>query len=250
MERAAVILAAGKGTRMPSNRPKVMHEIGGRPMVLHVIDTIRDIWGERIYLVVGYMAEKVVEAVKQDDGPHRGVEFVYQREQLGTGHAVLQCEDAMADFDGTVIVLNGDVPCLRARTIERFAQYHDAENAAGTVLTAMVDDATGYGRIVRDADGSLLRIVEEKDASDDEKRIQEINSGLFCFNKRALFEALRTTDRDNAQNEYYLTDVIDVLKRRGEGVRAFCVDDPREVSGVNTEEELDAVRRYFKGQSM
>ncbi|MEJ2720818.1 MAG: NTP transferase domain-containing protein [bacterium] len=247
MERAAVILAAGKGTRMPSDIPKVMHDIGGRPMVLHVIDTIRRVCGNQIYLVVGYMAEKVVAAVEADAGSRDGVRFVYQRQQLGTGHAVLQCEDALAGFDGTVIVLNGDVPCLRWETIRAFVEYHGAERAAATVLTAKIDNPSGYGRIVKDADGSLLGIVEEKDATDREKRINEINSGLFCFDKRRLFDALKATDRDNAQSEYYLTDVIGVLKERGETVRAFCVDDPMEVSGVNTEAELDTVRRYFEG---
>ncbi|UCG52438.1 MAG: NTP transferase domain-containing protein [Candidatus Latescibacterota bacterium] len=242
MKRAAVILAAGKGTRMPADKPKVMHEIEGKPMVIHVIDAIRGVFGSDIYVVVGYMAEQVVAACHNED-----VEFVYQREQLGTGHAVLQCEDALRDITGTVAVLNGDVPCLRTRTIEGFLDYHDSEAAAATVLTAVLENPTGYGRIVRAPDDSLLKIVEQKDATSAEKKICEINSGLFCFDKSPLFDALKSTDRDNAQNEYYLTDVIGVLKSRGEPVRAYCVADPREVSGVNTEEELAAVRSYFEG---
>jgi bifunctional UDP-N-acetylglucosamine pyrophosphorylase/glucosamine-1-phosphate N-acetyltransferase len=249
MRRAAVILAAGKGTRMPSDIPKVMHEVGDRPMVLHVVDTIRGVCDGGIFLVVGYMAEKVIEAVKGRGSVDEAVEFVYQREQLGTGHAVLQCEDALSGFDGTVIVLNGDVPGLKAETIEKFAGYHDNEGAAATVLTATVERPAGYGRIVKDSEGALLRIVEEKDASDEEKKIREINSGLFCFDKSQLFGALKSTDRENAQNEYYLTDIIDVLKQKGESVRAFCVDDPREVSGVNTVQELEAVRSYLEGSS-
>jgi len=251
MQRAAVILAAGKGTRMPSDIPKVMHKIGGRPMVLHVIDTIRRVCDGGIYIVVGYMAEQVVEAVEQDTSrPVDGaVEFVYQHEQLGTGHAVLQCKNALKDFDGTVVVLNGDVPGLRAETIEEFAGYHDAEKAAATVLTAKVRNPKGYGRIVRGEDKALMKIVEEKDASEAEKKIDEINSGLFCFDKSELFGALSSTDRDNAQNEYYLTDVIGVLSQQGKRVRAFCVDDAREVSGVNTVEELEAVRRFLEGSS-
>ena len=245
VKRAAVILAAGKGTRMPASEiPKVMHQVGGKPMVAHVVEAIRRVCDDRIYVVVGYEAEQVVGALR-----NLAVRFVHQREQLGTGHAVIQCEEALKGFSGTVIVLNGDVPCLRSETIEKFAHYHDAEGAAATVLTAVVEIPTGYGRIVRASDDSLLGIVEEKDATAEERGIREINSGLFCFEKEKLFEALSATDRDNAQKEYYLTDVIRVLKRRGEPVRAYRVDDPWEVLGVNTEDELKAVRVYFEGLS-
>jgi bifunctional UDP-N-acetylglucosamine pyrophosphorylase/glucosamine-1-phosphate N-acetyltransferase len=242
VKRAAVILAAGKGTRMPaSDLPKVMHEVKGRPMVSHVVDAVRPLCAERIYVVVGYKAEQVVGALKQ-----AGVEFVRQSEQLGTGHAVIQCEEVLRGFSGTVLVLNGDVPCLRTRTIEEFVGYHDSEGAAATVLTAEVEDPKGYGRIVRGSDQSLVAIVEEKDADDADKRIREINSGLFCFEKEKLFEALAATTRDNVQREYYLTDVIGVLKRKGDTVRAYRAADPREVSGVNTEDELRAARKYFE----
>lgn len=245
MDRAAVVLAAGKGTRMPaSDIPKVMHEIRGRPMVAYVVDAIRKVCGPRVYVVVGYRAETVVQAFENS-----GVEYVYQHEQLGTGHAVQQCEEALKGFSGTVIVLNGDVPCVRSETIEAFAGYHDSELAAATVLTAAVDDPTGYGRIVRDDDGSLLEIVEEKDATEEQRTIREINSGLFCFDSSRLFDALAATNRDNVQDEYYLTDVIGVLAYRGEPVRAFRVDEAWEVVGVNTEQELTAVRRYFEGLS-
>jgi UDP-N-acetylglucosamine diphosphorylase/glucosamine-1-phosphate N-acetyltransferase len=242
---AAVILAAGKGTRMPAGDiPKVMHRVRGKPLVGHVIDAIRPVCGDRIYLVVGYKAELVVEAFKE-----AGVTFVYQREQLGTGHAVIQCETALEKITGTVIVLNGDVPCLRSETIREFARYHEQEHASATVLTALLDDPTGYGRIVRAPDDSLERIVEEKDANDRERSIREINSGLFCFEKTRLFDALSAIDRDNAQKEYYLTDVIGILKGMGDPVRAYRAADPWEVSGVNTEKELVAVRKYFEGLS-
>jgi len=242
MQRAAVILAAGKGTRMSaSDIPKVMHGVKGKPMVAHVVEAVRPLCADRICVVVGYKAEQVVDALKD-----AGVSFVYQTEQLGTGHAVIQCEEALKEFSGTVVVLNGDVPCLRTKTIEEFARYHDCEDSAATVLTAEVDNPKGYGRIVRAPDGSLVGIVEEKDAGEGERRIREINSGLFCFEKAKLFEALPETNRENVQREYYLTDVIGVLKRRGDRVRVYRVADPREVSGVNTEEELRAVRAYFE----
>lgn len=241
MANAAIILAAGKGTRMESDLPKVLHAIDGRPMVAYVIDAIQEICDGGIYLVVGYQADKVIAACKD-----AGVDFVHQYEQLGTGHAVQQCEEALKGFEGTVIVLNGDVPCLRSTTIDSFRRAHLKNGAAATVLSAKLDDPTGYGRIVKDADGGLFGIVEEKDADPKTKRIREINSGLFCFDKSKLFEALRSTGRENAQNEYYLTDVVQILRGNGETVGAYCVEDAAEVAGVNTEEELDGVRRHLQ----
>jgi bifunctional UDP-N-acetylglucosamine pyrophosphorylase/glucosamine-1-phosphate N-acetyltransferase len=241
MKTAAVILAAGQGTRMKSDLPKVLHTINGRPMLSFVVDSVRGFTPEKTAVVIGYQAERVRVALGD-----AGVEFVLQEEQLGTGHAVLQCEDALAGFEGTVIVLNGDVPLLRSETLSEFADYHAAQKAAGTVLTAVLPDATGYGRIVRAQDDSLLKIVEHKDARPDELSIREVNSGLFCFEKNALFEALHGLDRDNAQAEYYLTDVIELMRNKGLDVRAHRVEDEREVSGVNNVEELETIRRYFE----
>jgi UDP-N-acetylglucosamine diphosphorylase/glucosamine-1-phosphate N-acetyltransferase len=242
MSIAAIILAAGKGTRMSSDLPKVLHRIGDRPMISYVIDAVEPITGDRVYVVVGYRADDVIAACSDRD-----VHFVTQAEQLGTGHAVMQCEEQLEGFSGTVIVVNGDVPCLRSESIREFIRVHRDNNAAATVLTAVLEDAAGYGRIVKDGDGSLLRIVEEKDADEDTERIKEINSGLFCFDKDQLFEALKSIDRQNAQNEYYLTDVIAALRSSGHDVRAHCADNAREVSGVNTDEELEAIREYLKG---
>jgi bifunctional UDP-N-acetylglucosamine pyrophosphorylase/glucosamine-1-phosphate N-acetyltransferase len=239
---AAVILAAGQGKRMNSDLPKVLHTIGERPMVLHVIDVVKAIGAARVIVVTGYQAERVESACAGT-----GVLFARQHEQLGTGHAVMQAEGHLAGFDGTVVVLNGDVPGLRAATIRRFIEHHRAGGGAATVLTARVADPAGYGRIVRDAAGKLERIVEHRDATDAERAIDEINSGLFCFEARELFPALRRVTRRNAQNEYYLTDVIGLLRAEGRGVAAYCVDDPREVSGVNNPDELDAVRRFVEG---
>lgn len=241
MSCASVILAAGKGTRMSGDLPKVLHEIDGRPMVAYVVDAVRALCGERIYLVVGYKAETVKERCAGE-----GVTFVLQEEQLGTGHAVMQCEEALEGFAGTVVVLNGDVPGLRAETVRNLWEFHRTENAAATVLTAELDDPTGYGRILRDDDGAVARIVEQKDADRDTRAIREINSGLFCFDKVKLFDVLRSTGRENAQGEYYLTDVIEVLKNRGGRVAAFRVADSREVAGVNTDDELEMVRNYIK----
>ena len=243
MKKAAIILAAGQGTRMKSDLPKVLHTIQDRPMVLYVIDRVKQLFPEKIIVVIGYRADSVRDACGDTD-----VEFVLQQEQLGTGHAVMQCENALSDFEGKVVILNGDVPCLSADTLEGFTGFHEAEAAAGTVLTAELADPSGYGRIVRSSDGSLLKIVEHKDATGVELEIKEINSGLFCFDVKALFDVLNNTDRDNAQKEYYLTDAIEMMRSRGLKVAAYRVEDEREVSGVNTVEELENVRRFLEGR--
>jgi UDP-N-acetylglucosamine diphosphorylase/glucosamine-1-phosphate N-acetyltransferase len=243
MKTAAIILAAGQGTRMKSDLPKVLHTIQDRPMVLYVIDRVKQLNPEKTIVVTGYQSDRVREACRDT-----GVEFVLQEEQLGTGHAVMQCRNALDDFEGNVIILNGDVPCLGAGTLAGFAGFHQAEGAAGTVLTARITNPSGYGRIVRSSSGSLLKIVEHKDATEQELEIDEINSGLFCFDKKALFEALDNTDRDNAQKEYYLPDAIEMMRSRGLKVAAYCVEDEREVSGVNTVEELDNVRAFLEGK--
>jgi UDP-N-acetylglucosamine diphosphorylase/glucosamine-1-phosphate N-acetyltransferase len=236
---AAVILAAGQGKRMQSDLPKVLHAVGGRPMVLHVIDAVKAVAAAPVVVVTGYQAERVEAACAG-----AGVEFVRQHEQLGTGHAVMQAEPLLAGREGTVVVLNGDVPGLRPKTIRSFIDHHDHERSVATVLTAMLDDPSGYGRIVRDARGQLLRIVEERDATQDERAIREINSGLFCFSIPELFSALTRVTRRNAQNEYYITDVIGLLAGEGKRVAAWCIEDAREVAGVNNPDELDAVRRF------
>ena len=237
MKTAAIILAAGQGTRMKSDLPKVLHMIHDRPMVSYVIDTVKTVEPERTIVVIGYQADRVREACAD-----AGVEFVVQKEQLGTGHAVMQCRDALSAFEGTVTVLNGDVPCMRPETLRAFIDFHSEQGAVGTVLTAVLGDAGAYGRIVRGPGDSLLKIVEFKDANQSEREIKEINSGLFCFDKMALFEALDGTNQSNAQREYYLTDAIEMMRNSGLKVAAYRVDDEREVSGINTVEELETIR--------
>jgi len=241
MKTAAIILAAGQGKRMKSDLPKVLHTIDDRPMVSFVVDSVQEFSPDKIVVVVGYQADRVRAALRGTR-----VEFAVQEEQLGTGHAVMQCEEILTGFDGTVMVLNGDVPCLRSDTLRDFTSFHSEQHAAATVLTAVLPDATGYGRIVRASDDSLLKIVEHKDASPDELEIREINSGLFCFDKKALFETLHNLDRDNAQAEFYITDAIELMRLEGLEVRAFRVEDEREVSGVNNLDELEEIRRYFE----
>ncbi len=236
---AVVILAAGQGKRMQSDLPKVLHEINGRPMVRYVIDAVQALRPDKIVVVTGHRAGDVESACAGT-----GVAFARQSPQLGTGHAVMQALPLLSGYAGTIVVLNGDVPGLRTETIRRFIEFHRASHFAATVLTAKLPDPGGYGRIVRDASGRLLRIVEHKDASESERAIDEINSGLFCFEAGDLTASLGRVGRGNAQNEYYLTDVIGLLAAAGRPVGAFCVDDPREVAGVNDLGELEAARRF------
>jgi len=236
---AVVILAAGQGKRMHSDLPKVVHEIEGRPMVCYVIDAVQALQPGKVVVVTGHPAERVESACAGT-----GVLFARQSQQLGTGHAVMQALPLLAGHAGTVVVLNGDVPGLKTETIRRFIEFHRASGFAATVLTARLPDPSGYGRIVRDPSGRLLRIVEQKDAREAERAIDEINSGLFCFESADLVASLARVGRGNAQNEYYLTDVIGLLAEAGKPVGAYCVDDAREVAGVNDLDELEAARRF------
>jgi UDP-N-acetylglucosamine diphosphorylase/glucosamine-1-phosphate N-acetyltransferase len=243
MARAAIILAAGQGTRMKSDIPKVLHRVGGRFLLDYVIDAITAVEPDAVYVVVGFKAEQVTAACEG-----KAVAFVLQEEQLGTGHAVMQCEHELAGFEGTVIVMNGDVPGLRPHTIERFIEFHEKKAVSATVLSALFDNPAGYGRIIKDEAGALIKIVEEKDATPDEREIKEVNSGLFCFDKNELFATLKGVGRTNAQKEFYLTDVIGIMQEEKRPLAAFCVDDPMEVTGVNTLRELQNVGEYLKGK--
>lgn len=238
---AALILAAGEGTRMKSGLAKVLHTVAGKTMIRCVVETVRCTSPERIVVVVGHQAEMVK---KEFDG--EGVEFVLQSERLGTGHAAQMAESLLESFDGTIQVLNGDVPLLTADTLSAFTRYHLDESSRGTVLTAVIDAPKGYGRIVRDSGGGFLRIVEDKDASDEEKRIREINSGIFCFEASDLFSALGHVDRRNVQGEYYITDCMEILRREGKRVAAYRCEQNEEVLGINDTEQLAAAERLLK----
>lgn len=272
-QAAAVILAAGQGTRMKSKRPKVLHEIAGRPMLRHVVDTVRRAGVGRIIVVIGHGAADVKAAVADLD-----LEFVVQAEQLGTGHAVMQAEPLLTDHVGPIVVTCGDVPLLRSQTIATMVEEHERHAAAATVLSAFVDDPDGYGRIVRDAVAAspsaapsaasasttasaspagahkLRRIVEHADASAEERTIREINSGTYCFDGRRLFDALRDVVPDNVQREYYLPDAVHVLARDGRFVQAIAADDADEALGINNRVELaraeSILRRRIAGQWM
>ncbi|MFC4760782.1 bifunctional UDP-N-acetylglucosamine diphosphorylase/glucosamine-1-phosphate N-acetyltransferase GlmU [Fructobacillus durionis] len=222
-----VILAAGNGSRMKSNLPKVLHQVAGKAMVDWVLSSVEPLAPEKILTVTGVGNEKVQAHIGDRS------DFVIQEKQLGTGHAVLQTKAALGDAKGSTLILSGDTPLFTTKTLQALLEEHDRTKAAVTVLTAHADDPTGYGRIVRDDDGLVLKIVEEKDASITERRIQEINTGVYVFNNELLFEALGKVGNDNAQGEYYLPDTLDILRESGHQIAAFETMDFTESLGVN-----------------
>jgi UDP-N-acetylglucosamine diphosphorylase/glucosamine-1-phosphate N-acetyltransferase len=239
--KAAIVLAAGKGKRMLSDLPKVLHEINGRPMVTLLLDTLVPMKFDRIIVVVGHKGELVQKALERYP-----VQFVWQREQLGTGHAVMMTREKMADFDGTTLIAAGDVPFLSARSVNRLFEIHTRTKAVATCLSAMLDDPTGYGRIVREqASDKLREIIEHKDASEEQLEIQEINSGTFCFDNRTLFKVIDQIGNKNSQAEYYLTDVIKLLHDKRLPVSVVAVDNPDEVRGVNDLNQLNELAKKF-----
>ncbi|HET7629491.1 MAG TPA: bifunctional UDP-N-acetylglucosamine diphosphorylase/glucosamine-1-phosphate N-acetyltransferase GlmU [Bacillales bacterium] len=238
--RYAVILAAGQGTRMKSKLYKVLHPVCGKPMVRHVVEQARHSGVDRVVTVVGNGAEAVREELGECS------EYVLQEEQLGTAHAVMQAEPLLGNEEGTTVVLYGDTPLITSETIAALIEHHEnAENAA-TILTAITDDPFGYGRVIRAEDGSVERVVEEKDASEQEKRIQEINTGIYCFHNHELFKSLKQVGNNNAQGEYYLPDCIEILRKEGKSVRAFATADAAETLGVNDRVQLSAVERIMR----
>jgi bifunctional UDP-N-acetylglucosamine pyrophosphorylase/glucosamine-1-phosphate N-acetyltransferase len=239
----AVVLAAGEGTRMRSSRPKPLHLLCGRPMVLHVLDALAEVAVERVVVVVGHAAERVAKQV-QDKAPSTvGLEFVEQRIQRGTGDAVSVAltgfsDSTDSDDDGDIVVLPGDTPLLRPATLAALVRLHRQSDAAATILSAVIDDPTGYGRIVRSKDERVRRIVEHADASDEELEIKEVNTSIYCFRRSVLAPALRRLSPENAQGEYYLSDVAEVLADAGYQVVTLVAPDPVETAGVNDRAQL------------
>lgn len=232
-----LILAAGLGTRMKSDLAKVLHRLDGRPLIEHVVRTAESLHPKGIFAVVGHQADDVKSAVEG-----KGIEFVLQKKQLGTGDAVNAARELLSENDSTVLVLSGDVPLIKAETLRELIAVHRLEEAACTVLTVKLENPFGYGRIVRDESG-FQRIVEQKDASETEREIAEINSGIYCFDSKKLFDALSKVQTNNAQGEYYLTDVPRHLLDAGETVALFLHDEPVEVEGVNDRKQLAAMER-------
>ena len=235
--RMAIVLAAGKGTRMKSSLYKVLHPVCGLPMVEHVIRSVKQSGVSQIVTIVGHGAEKVQEVLGENS------QYALQAEQLGTGHAVLQAKDLLGVLDGTTLVICGDTPLLTGETLNQLFDTHEESGAKATILTAIAEDSSGYGRIVRSANGEVAKIVEQKDAQVAELAIKEINTGTYVFDNQALFNALTHVTNDNAQGEYYLPDVIELIKAGGEIVSAHIMDDMDEAIGVNDRVALSQAQR-------
>jgi bifunctional UDP-N-acetylglucosamine pyrophosphorylase/glucosamine-1-phosphate N-acetyltransferase len=237
-----VILAAGLGTRMKSRKAKVLHRAGGKALVQHVVDTAAQLTApERIFVVVGHQADEVRKAVTTP-----GVRFIEQTEQLGTGHAVACGREALEGLDGYLTVLYGDGPLLRVETLRRLYEQEAAGDAAGVLLTAIMDDPTGYGRVIRDAHGRVVRVVEQKAATAEELAIREANMGIYCFRADLFWKHAGEMRPDNPAREYYLTDMAEILHRAGHKVEAMQIEDAREALGINTRVELADVDRLLR----
>lgn len=234
MSLAVVIMAAGKGTRMKSDLAKVLHKANGRPVIEYVLEKSETLEPEKTVLIVGHQSDRVKEATKKYP-----VEWALQEPQLGTGHAIMQAERALHSFTGDILILSGDAPLVNTATLRNLIDSHRKENAAATVLTARLKDPSGYGRIVRFGQSNTVsRIVEHKDASPEELLVEEINSGIYVFRSDILFNALQQITNNNAQEEYYLTDVFSVCFGKGEKVCAFETANAEEIKGINTVEQL------------
>lgn len=232
MSTAAIILAAGAGTRMKSKKPKVVHEVLGKPLVRWVVDAAHEAGADRLVSVVGHMREQVIPLVEQDTA------VVVQEKQRGTADAVASCAEALADFKGSLVVLSGDCPLITSDTIASLVKMREEHDAAVVVLTMKLDNPFGYGRIIRDEDGQVERIVEQKDAKPEEAAVDECNSGFYCFDAEALFDALTQVDSNNAQGEFYLTDVLAICREAGRAVLALQAADNDECLGVNSRVQL------------
>ncbi len=249
MNTYAIILAAGKGTRMKSELPKVLHPVGGIPMVEHLVNKLEKMKIDEIIVVVGHKRELIIRHLG------RRVSYAEQTEQRGTAHAVQQAASLLIGKKGATLVLTGDTPLIEPRTLQNLLHVQKENQSAGVVLTAIQDDPTGYGRIIRDKQTKeVMGIVEEKDADPEQKHIQEVNTGIFCFDNQSMFQALLYIKNNNAQNEFYLTDIIQAMREAGitnqqKRFETVVLDDPIEVIGINSREQLAEAERVFTGRT-
>ncbi|WP_294530680.1 bifunctional UDP-N-acetylglucosamine diphosphorylase/glucosamine-1-phosphate N-acetyltransferase GlmU [uncultured Fusobacterium sp.] len=239
MKLKTLILAAGKGTRMKSDMPKVIHKVNGIPMITKIIDTLSGLNPEENILILGHKKEEVLKVVGEN------CDYVLQTEQLGTGHAVIQAKEKLEGYDGDVMILCGDTPLLRESTLKSLYDYHKESGAVTTILTSIYENPFGYGRIVKE-DGLVKAIVEEKEASEEIKKIKEVNAGVYCFNSKELFKALDKIDNNNEKGEYYLTDVIGIQVSENKKVQSFILEDKMEILGVNSKVELTQAGKVLR----
>ncbi len=236
-----IILAAGKGSRMQTSLAKVLIPIAEKPILEYVLDIAEKLHPARTIVVIGHQADQVQETFSK-----RGLEFVLQREQLGTGHAARQTEQVLNDFKGNVLVLCGDMPLIKTETLERLLQQHKEVAAKCSILTLKSEAKHDFGRIIRDVDGSILKIVEHRDASAQEKIVDEFNSGVYCFDKELFFKALCCLSDDNIQKEYYLTDTLEYAMKNGYPVASVQTEDTDEIFGINSPEDLKRAEKLLE----
>jgi len=243
-DKVAIILAAGVSSRMNTKLPKVLHEICGRPMLAYVIDACRQAGIEKLYVIVGYGKEQVIEYFKDD----KNIVWIEQTEQKGTGHAVMCCKNHLADFAGDTLVICGDMPLIRAEIVNTLIEKHQKETSAATLATAILDDPTGYGRIVRDSYGNIQGIVEDGDCTVMQKTIREVNPSYYCFKNKTLFDALDKITPDNVKKEYYLTDALHLIIEAGHKVVAVTAVAARDAMGVNSRQQLSEAGKIMQSR--
>jgi len=238
-----LIMAAGKGTRLKSSQPKVLHLLAGQSLIEYVLETIRALNINETMVIVGHQAELVKSRLQ-----HLKIFFIEQTPQLGTGHAVQVAQEWWGAKPGNLLILSGDVPLISSKTLERLVKTHNKKNSGVTLLTTNLTDPSGYGRIIRSSNGEVLDIIEQKDAGPSEKKINEINTGLYCFKISDLKEVINELSNDNPQKEYYLTDCIGLLSKNGVRVETVHCDDYLEVMGINTQSELATMEKFLRDQ--
>ncbi|WP_300359578.1 bifunctional UDP-N-acetylglucosamine diphosphorylase/glucosamine-1-phosphate N-acetyltransferase GlmU [Fusobacterium sp.] len=238
MKLKTLILAAGKGTRMKSDLPKVIHKVNGIPMVKKILTELETLGTEENILILGHKKEEILNVLGD-------VKYVVQKEQLGTGHAIMQAKDLLKDYDGDVMILCGDTPLLKHETLKEMYETHKKSGVATTILTSIYENPFGYGRIVKDND-KVIAIVEEKEADEETKKIKEVNAGVYCCNAKDLFNALDKIDNNNEKGEYYLTDIVGIQVKEGKNVASFVLEDNREILGVNSKVELAEASKILR----
>ncbi len=238
MQLKSLILAAGKGTRMNSSKPKVIHTVNGIPMIEKIIKELNKLEVEENILILGYKKEEILNEIGE-------VSYVEQYEQLGTGHAIIQAKDKLKNYEGDVMILCGDTPLLRKETLEKLYNYHKENKCSTTILTAIYDNPFGYGRIVKENE-NVVGIVEEKEANEEIKKIKEVNAGVYCCNSKELFNALDKIDNNNEKGEYYLTDIVGIQVQEGKKVKSFVLEDSDEILGVNSKVDLEKASQILR----